>query len=157
MKNFDPNDEDYNLWLFIAQVRAAMLRAREKEVSKYGITASQASVLFVVNALGKRATPAELGRWLFQTSQSIAGILNRMERLGLLKRVKDLDKKNQMRIVLTKKGREAFAQSSRRESMHRIMPVLPPETRQQFIKNLTRILDATLKYLGETRERPFPY
>lgn len=134
-----------------------MLRAREQEVSKFGITASQASVLFVVNALGKKATPAELGRWLFQTSQSVAGILNRMEKQGLLRRVKDLDKKNQVRIVLTQKGREAFAKASKRDSMHRIMPALPEEMRPQFIDSLTRILDSTLKYLGETREMPFPY
>ena len=47
MKEFDPTDEDYNLWLFLAQVRAVMFKARQKEVSRYGITAGQASVLFV--------------------------------------------------------------------------------------------------------------
>ena len=134
-----------------------MLKAREQEVSKYGITASQASMLFVVNALGNRATPAELGRWLFQASQSIAGILNRMEKQGLLNRVKDLEKKNQVRVVLTEKGREAFANASKRESMHKIMAVLPAEMRPQFIQSLTKILDVTLKYLGEIREMPFPY
>ncbi|MBA7620678.1 hypothetical protein ES703_28032 [subsurface metagenome] len=29
MKEFDPTDEDYNLWLFLAQVRAVMFKARQ--------------------------------------------------------------------------------------------------------------------------------
>jgi len=76
---------------------------------------------------------------------------------GLLKRVKDLEKKNLVRVVLTEKGRETFANVSKRECIHRIMAALPTEMRPQFIESLTKILEASLKYLGETHEMPFPY
>lgn len=157
MKEFDPTDQDYNLWLFLAQVRTVMLRARQMEVSRYGITASQASVLFVINALGDKATPAEISRWLFRQSHSVSGILNRMEKQGLVRRVKDLGKKNQVRATLTEKGREVYGNCTKRESMHRIMPSLSEEQRQQLIVCLENLRDATLKYLGEEQELPFPY
>lgn len=157
MKEFDPTDLDYNLWLFLAQVRTVMLRARQMEVSRYGITASQASVLFVVNALGDKAMPAEISRWLFRQSHSVSGILNRMEKQGLVRRVKDLGKKNLVRVVLTEKGREVYANCTKREAMHRIMPSLSGEQRQQLIACLENLRDATLKYLGEEQELPFPY
>jgi DNA-binding MarR family transcriptional regulator len=157
MRKFDPADEDYNLWLFLAQVRSVMLRARQMEVSRYGITASQASVLFVVNALGHKSTPAEISRWLFQEPHSVTGILNRMEKQGLVKRVKDLAKKNHVRVELTEKGREVYADCCKRESMHRIMPSLSGEQRRQLTACLENLRDASLKYLGEEQELPFPY
>jgi len=157
MKEFDPTDPDYNLWLFVAQVRTVMLRARQMEVSRYGITASQASVLFVVNALGDKAMPAEISRWLFRQSHSVSGTLNRMEKQGLVRRVKDLGKKNLVRVVLTEKGREVYGNCTKREAMHRIMPSLSGEQRQQLIACLENLRDATLKYLGEEQELPFPY
>jgi len=157
MKEFDPADLDYNLWLFLAQVRTVMLRARQMELSRYGITASQASVLFVVNALGDKAMPAEISRWLFRQSHSVSGILNRMEKQGLVRRVKDLGKKNLVRVELTEKGREVYANCTKREAMHRIMPSLSGEQRQQLIVCLENLRDATLKYLGEEQELLFPY
>lgn len=156
MKEFDSTDPDYNLWLFLVQVRAAMLRARQKDLSRYGISASQASVLFIINALGTNATPAEIARWLAKESNSIAGILNRMERQGLVTRIRDLPRKNQVRVALTEKGREAYGKVTERESMHRIMGSLSPKMRQQLIMCLEQIRKETLVYLGE-REMPFPY
>lgn len=157
MREFDPADEDYNLWLFLAQVRSVMLRARQMEVGRYGITVSQASVLFVVNALGDRATPAEISRWLFQHPHSVSGILNRMEKQGLVKRVKDLAKKNHVRVELTDKGRAVYGNCCKRESIHRIMPSLSGEQRRQLRTCLENLRDASLQYLGEEQELPFPY
>ena len=157
MKEFDPTDEDYNLWLFLAQVRAVMFKARQKEVSRYGITAGQASVLFVINALGDRATPAEISRWLFLKSHSVSAILNRMEKQGLVKRAKDLPKKNLVRVALTEEGRELYGNCTKRESMHKIMASLDSKLRQQLMVCLEKLRDATLKYLEEEREMPFPY
>jgi len=157
MRKFDPKDEDYNLWLFIAQVRTAMVRARQKEVSKYGITSRQASVLFVISAIGNKATPAEISSWLFRKSQSVAGILNRMEKQGLVIRVRDLRRKNMVRIELTEKGKDIYEHVSKRESMHTIMATLDGDMRKQLETCLEKIRDATFKYLREEEEMPFPY
>ena len=157
MKVFAPTDEDYNLWLFLAQVRAVMLMAREKEVSRYGITASQASVLFVINATGHKATPAEISRWIFRKSPTVSGILNRMEKQGLVRRVKDLERKNKVRVELTEKGREVYNKVSVRESMHRIMASLDRKSRQHLDSCLETLRAATMRYLEEEKDMPFPY
>lgn len=113
--------------------------------------------MFVINALGDKATPAEISRWLFRESQSVSGILNRMEKQGLVRRDKDLGKKNLVRVALTEKGREVYGNCTKRESMHRIMASLSGEQRQQLIACLENLRDAALKYLGEEQEMPFPY
>lgn len=157
MKEFDPKDADYNLWLFLAQVRMVMLRARQMEVNRFGITASQASVLFVINALNNEATPAEISRWLFRHSQSISGVLNRMEQQGLVTRVRDLKRKNLVRVAMTEKGREIYGECTKRDSIHKIMASLSDELRQPLITCLENLRNASLTYLEDEREIPFPY
>ena len=89
-------DQDYKLWVLLNQVRDAVLKARQKELDQYNISASQAATLFVIEAIGPKATPAEISRRLFRKPHSVAGragILSRMEKKGLVRRFKDLDGK----------------------------------------------------------------
>jgi DNA-binding MarR family transcriptional regulator len=157
VKKYDPMDEDYNLWLFLAQVRAVMLAAREKEVNRYGITASQASVLFVINATGREATPAEVSRWIFRKSSTVAGILNRLEKQGLVRRTSDLERKNNVRLDLTDKGREIHNKATIRRSIHEIMACLDQTERRQLESCLEKIQTSTMRYIGRETEIPFPY
>lgn len=152
----DTADEDYNLWLFLAQVRSVMLGARQLEVSRYGITAKQASVLYIVNALGDQATPGEISRRLFQQPHSVTGMLNRMENQGLVRRVRDLDNKNHVRVELTDKGHSVYLDCCRRESIHGVMSSLSREQCRQLAECLDILRDASMQYLGEEKELPFP-
>ncbi len=42
MKNNSSRDEDYNLWVLLHQAKDAVFKAREKELSQYGITTMEA-------------------------------------------------------------------------------------------------------------------
>lgn len=149
-------DQYYNLWVLLAQTRHAMFKARRKELTRYNIFARWAAVLFAVQTLGGKATPAEISRWLFRTPHSVSEMLSRMEKSGLVRKVKDLDRKNMVRVVLTVKGHEAFDQSIRRESIHKIMSSLSEEEYQQLRSYLQKIRDTALKELGGEGEIPFP-
>ena len=52
--------------------------------------------------IGYRVTPAEISRRLLRESHSISQILNRMENKGLVRWVKDLERKNLVRLILLK-------------------------------------------------------
>jgi DNA-binding MarR family transcriptional regulator len=145
MKNYSATDQDYNLWILLAQTRDAILKARQKELDQYGISTSQAAVLFVIQAIGDRATPAEISRWLFREPHSVSTLLSRMEKQGLVRKVKDLDRKNLVRVVITEKGREAYYQSTKRESIRGIMSSLSEEERQQLTSSLRKLRDEALK------------
>ena len=90
---------------------------------------------------GKKATPAEIARELYREDHTISVLLTRMEKEGFVKKIKDLERKNQVRIILTSKGRRVYNQSKTREYMHSIMDVLPEGERKQMIVNLTKIKD----------------
>lgn len=156
MKNFS-TDQDYNLWILLSQTRHVIARARKKELRKYNISAIQAGALFVIHALGDKAIPAEISRWLFREPHSVSELLNRMEKQGLVKKVRDLERKNQVRVVLTEKGRETYShQSTNPEPIGRIMSSLSDEERRQLRSYLLKLRDSTMKELGMEQEIPFP-
>jgi len=142
---------NYELAVLLAQAREAMLRARGKELTRYNISPRQSAVLFYIQAIGDKATPAELSRGLFRESHSISEILGRMEKQGLLRRNKDLSRKNMVRVELTEKGHKAYKRSAKRESIHKILSVLSSEERQQLELYLRRIRDRALQLIKKKK------
>ena len=138
-------DETVNLWLLLRRASYASLKARAKELRQYGITSANGGVLFVVQKLGQEATPAEISRQIFREPHSVSGLLKRMDKDGLIRRVKDLSKKNMIRVELTEKGHEAYRQISKRETVHRIISALSEEERQQLKVCLTKIREKALE------------
>lgn len=132
-----------------------MRKIRAKELLKYGVTTEQSAALFVIDTIGRRATPAEISRCLSRQPHSVSGLLSRMEKDGLVKRVKDLDRKNLVRIVMTKKGKQIYQQTTSRESIHKVTSCLSQEERQQLGANLEKLWNKTLDELGEDGKTPF--
>ncbi len=141
-------DQDYNLWMLLNQAGDAVLKARRKELYQYNIPTSQAATLLVIEAIGDKATPGEIARWLFREPHTVFGLLSRMEKKGLVRTSKDLDRKNMVRVTLTDKGKQAYHQSTKRESIRRIMSSLSEEQRQQLASSLQALRDEALKWLA---------
>ena len=152
-------DQDYNLWVRLTQAKDVMARAREKELSKYGITAMQAAVLFttkVIITIEGYATPGKVSRWLIREPHSISRILTRMEKEALVSKTRRPGKKNEVNITLTEKGELAYKQSLKRRSIREILSCLSEEEFQQLDSSLKKILDRGLDYILHTRKVPFP-
>ena len=77
-------DRDFKLWVLLHQTRDAVHKSAEKELRRFGLSPMEAALLFAVHAIGERATPAEISRWLFRESHSVSGLLDRMEKKGLV-------------------------------------------------------------------------
>ena len=149
MKDFSSKDLDFDLWVLLRRTSHVVLKARDRELAKYGISAVQAAVLFLVRELGRDAIPAEISRQLLRDAHSVSGLLSRMEKDGLVRKVKDLDRKNLVRVELTEKGNEAFNKSTRRESISGIMSSLPDKEQRQLMSYLRTVRDTALKELGK--------
>lgn len=129
----NPPAEDhlYDLWLLLERTRYKIYRAREKELQKLGLEPQQAGILFLIHNV-KDVTPAEVSRRMHREPQTITSVLNTMLRKGLIKKRKDTRRRNVVRLSLTDRGREALAQSIKRESIHWILTALPEEKRRQL-------------------------
>ncbi len=99
------------------QTRTALVMSRNHDLNRYGITHIEEGILFAIQAIGNKATPSEISRWLLRKPHSIFDVLRRMERKGLIINVKDLDRKNLVRVGMTEKGWQIYSQVKQREAI----------------------------------------
>ncbi|MFC2039631.1 MarR family winged helix-turn-helix transcriptional regulator [Chloroflexota bacterium] len=81
----------------------------------YGITPAEAGVLIAVHNIGHDATLTKISKWLMKKPHTTSALLSRMEKRGLVHRLKDMEYKNFVRVELTEKGQEACIKSLDRE------------------------------------------
>ena len=152
-------DQDYDLWVLLRNTTDTILRVRFKELGQLGVLGRQAALLLIIRLIereGGKATPAEISRWLFREPHTISETLNRMGKDGLIKKIKDLDRKNLVRVVITEKGQQYYEKSTRRQSIHKMLSCLTREERQQLRSVLEKLRGGGLKELGIEQKIPWP-
>jgi DNA-binding MarR family transcriptional regulator len=150
-KNSFP-ERDYNLWILLNHTRHAIYRARELELNRHGITAEQGRLLFVVKDLGQKATPSEIAKHVFRASHTISSLVDRTEKKGLVKRVKDLDSKKSVRIALTREGEAVLNKVLEMDSIHRIMSGLSEAKGKQMEASLEILLRRAVQLISLDNE-----
>jgi DNA-binding MarR family transcriptional regulator len=147
-------DQDFNLWILLAQTRALLFAAGEEELSKWGVSLMQGWTIFTIKAIGDRATPAEIARWLGREPHTVSSLLSRMVAQGLVGKEKSLDKKNLVRIKLTPKGEKLYHEAIGMKPMHEIISVLNPEERAQLKVLLGKLRDKAQQSMGRRYKLP---
>lgn len=109
MKEALEQNRNEKAWIKLFGTATVVERARELELAQIGISSIiQAGVLFLLKSGPQPVTPSQLARTLYREPHSMSALLKRMQKQGLIKRTKDLEQKNLVRISLTKKGEEIF-------------------------------------------------
>jgi MarR family 2-MHQ and catechol resistance regulon transcriptional repressor len=75
-----------------------------------------------------------------------------MAKKGLIKKSKDLERKNMVRVTLTEKGKEAYEVTTKRGPIHRILGILNKDERREFHGYLERVLAKSREELGMDRD-----
>jgi DNA-binding MarR family transcriptional regulator len=150
-------DKDYTLSTSLLQVADIFVKIRERELLPQNLSATSADILFLVDAMGKDVIPAKISRMLLREPHSISGILMRMEKQGLLKRTKNMEKKNLIRVTLTSKGETALKQAMKKEGVNHVLSKLTEEQRRQLKQSLSALKDAGMKELNlSPKALPWP-
>jgi DNA-binding MarR family transcriptional regulator len=155
MKTIIPKDQDFDLWILLFQARDALHRARNKELRKYGISGIEAGALFYIKTIGDNATPVKLSKWLLREQHTVSTLLSRMEKKGLIKKVKDPIRNKGWLIILTDKGEQAYSQSAKREIFHAAMSPLTKSERIKFESYLRKVRNKAV--MLEVTEPDIPY
>lgn len=132
-------EEEFYIWVSLWRAAKAMLKVRQKELYRVKLSPAKTSVLHVVQSHDNRVTPAEISRELMRDPNTITELLISMEKDGLLKRVKDLPRKNMIRVELTDKGRESYSGTTTTQSIIEIFSVLSYEEQRQLMSLLNRV------------------
>lgn len=121
------DDKDFKT---LAAVRAAIRDFgyfTETVVRKVGLTRQQHHVLVALIASeGGVMTIGELASTLHLKPQSVTGLANRLEVLGLVERLRDDGDRRSIRLHLTDKAKDLMSSLSRthRDELRRIRPLL---------------------------------
>ena len=140
-------DKDYTLLTQLLQVADIFVKIRERELLPQNLSATAAEILFLVDAMGEDVTPAKITRMILREPHSTSGILKRMETHGLLKRTKNMERKNLIRITLTAKGERALSQAMKKEGSTNVLSRLSTEQRSKLMKSLGILKEAGKKEL----------
>jgi DNA-binding MarR family transcriptional regulator len=147
-EDFSPiSDEYFMLWVLVAQTKDAILRAREAEYARYGISNERRGVLYIVQNNGGCATPVEIARYLFRELHSVTELLVRMEKDGLVTRHKGSGR-SKVEVRLTQQGKDVFHQSLHNDTDRKIFSALTKKQRERLAMYLWKLRSRTLEQLG---------
>jgi DNA-binding MarR family transcriptional regulator len=158
MNNKVYTDQNYILWILLYQARDAILKVRDNELNKYGLTVAEFSTLHVINIIGDEVTPAMISKCMLRQHHSVTALLKRMEKKWLISMTKNIKRKNTWIVSLTEKGKESFRKSYTRDSLTSVMSVLMEDEKSRLVEYLTKLRDKAIRYSTTLQVQlpPFP-
>jgi len=97
-------------WVLISEIYWMSYKLLERRFYHLGVSASQARVLAVLHFAKEPMKPSLVATLLFQETQSITGILHRIETRGWVRRSPDPNDRRAVGLELTDKGHEITAE-----------------------------------------------
>ena len=154
MKN--PPDIPYRLWQMISNTTHVISKARQKELHNDGISMYSSGILDAIARLGEKATPVALSKESSRERHSTSEQLSRMEKQGLIRKIKDLERKNLIRIELTEKGYDAYQKVKERKSIEYVTTALTSDEQRELWSLLAKVREKAIEYLGTKNTNIFP-
>jgi len=142
-----PDNEYYRLWTLVAQSKDAVLKARERDHARFGISNERRAILFTIHDCGGQSTPTKIAQRLFRELHSVSEMLVRMEKDGLITR-KKINGQSKVEVKITEKGLDVFEQSLHSQTDKRIFSVLDEKERETLSALLLKVRNRALEELG---------
>lgn len=137
------------VWSLVYQMCTAVSRVKERQLAKLGLSPEKMDVLWACKFHPGRVTPAELCRVLFRHSSSVAELLARMERQGLVRRIPKRKGHPFTEVQIADKGEELLQPGleAMRALTTKMLSSLSEEELEQFEKLLRKLRDNGLAAL----------
>ncbi|MGH2584092.1 MAG: MarR family winged helix-turn-helix transcriptional regulator [Dehalococcoidia bacterium] len=98
-------------WRQLYLTYSTIFKAVERAIAPTGVTLPQALALATIKNGPGPITPSKLAHSLTQETQSVTGLIDRMEKQDWVKRVRDLPDRRAIRLVLTPAGEAKLAET----------------------------------------------
>lgn len=105
------SDPALTSWALLRQTWSLMDKAAETRLGRIGLTPEKAAVLWACKEHPGPLIPAEIARYVSRESQSVTGLLNRMEEEGLIMRIPKRKGRPYTEIRSTDKGKTLCQQA----------------------------------------------
>jgi DNA-binding MarR family transcriptional regulator len=97
-------------WALLYQTYTAIFKTMERELLPIGVSPPQAFALAAIKLSTEPMTPGRLAALLAQETQSLTGLVDRMEAQGWVRRMRDLPDRRTIRLALTADGEAKLAE-----------------------------------------------
>ncbi len=126
---FNFGNPQMRTWMLIHQAYNSIARSEDKQYSQIRFSAQQQSILMAIKFSGGPVTPTMLADWVDRHLNSITLIVGRMEKSGLIKRVRNQMDRRSFFLVMTPKGEDYLREGIQRgwELIQNILSGLTPE------------------------------
>lgn len=140
-------------WRQLYLTYSVIFKAIERSIAQTGVTLPQALALSTIRHSEGPMTPSRLAQHLTQETQSVTGLIDRMERQGWVRRVRDLPDRRAIRLELTEAGLRKLEETLApgREATARMFAGLDPRETIELTRLLERVYYAASEYLGGKR------
>jgi DNA-binding MarR family transcriptional regulator len=148
------NDQDINLYILLDQTDSIITNAIELEIKHLRMTQPQVRVLTMLSREDRPVTIDELANWTLKEFNSVSTLINRMEKKGLIKKVKKAGELKTY-VILTEKGSNLYHKQVTERSIHLTFDKLTSEEKQQLDLILKKLRDTTRDLMGLDYRPPF--
>lgn len=136
-------------FILLQRVADMMARAQEKAFeSLHAASLIEVWVLYVLVHTPEAPTPTEIGRWIFRKQHSTGELLQRMERRGLVTRVKDKRDRRLTKILISPKGERIYERTNATRIVAKLMAGLNDKELAELHQVLSELQRSASSYLG---------
>lgn len=150
--SFNP-DNDHDIWVLLDQAHFAVARSRLLELAQYNLTKEQAQVLYVLRICGGSATMNQIASFTMRQRHSVSTLVNRMEKVELVKKVK-VSKEKVFKVIMTKKGKVRY-EGVTRNSIEMIFSSLSAADKRKLALYLNQLQKKARSLLSLDYKTPF--
>jgi len=147
--------ENQKAWNRLVTIMVIWERARNLELARIGLNLVQAEVLYCLKASKEPLTPMKLARMMHKQPHTVSALVHRMEAQGLVITKKDLERKNWLRLSLTKKGEAALKRWSTATMVPDALACLSKRETEALYTITRKLHEKGLELLREMQPDPY--
>jgi MarR family 2-MHQ and catechol resistance regulon transcriptional repressor len=142
-------DPVLRLWFLLHRTRDVVRTCEDQVFGEYGLTTEQYAVLSVMKLLGDPIRVSDIARGLEREPNSVSMMVDRMVKVGLVRRSRDRGDRRAVYVSITSKGEDALklAVPAGLEFIQEILSPLSNEDRRTLISLLEMVKYRALEYL----------
>jgi len=148
------NDPRIRLHALLDSTRETIQKAVNMELAQYQMSLSQVKVMHMLAQSEEGLTPGQLSESAIRELNSITTLVNRMQKKGLVTKVKkDGDQKTY--VILTDKGLDIYNNTVTERSITLIFDTLSDDEKKQLTTLLSKLQTKARNLLGLDYKPPF--
>jgi DNA-binding MarR family transcriptional regulator len=141
-------------WVLLHQAHNLITKAEDAVYARIGLTTQHQAVLLAMKYIEGPTTISVIARWLDRNTNTITTLVDRMEKAGLVKRLRDMPDRRSVRLVMTEEGKKASDQATVLgwQLLQDILQDLSEEQLQSLCELLEAVRGKALDYLKPVKD-----